>query len=749
MDTTTFKDNAYVKYYLEDKSKYKTASECGFYDPDNDWLVGESGGFLPNINFKFANIHLFTDVRKVFIDTGKYIHAPKDSIPEQNFRIQEEDRRMNGMTMPCKEIDGKMYPLRITGEHYNFLNYGRMLRNYLIKREYKDNYGRTVIKYDVQRKVGFPRFYASHYWWAKAKEFAWNNGFHLIMSKSRRAGWSYYEAIGSGNTVNLIPESTVILAAADKKVLTQGTNPTCGMVRKQLLFYDEHTPFQRGLITTDLENMVLGFKDKQNYNRGYLSSAIAVSFAKDPNVATGKDARYVKIDELTNSPGLSEFLTMTEPTTRVDQFRIGMIIGFGTGGGKATTMKEFEEYFYNPKSFHFMPFENIWDDNARHSVCGYYKPYFECMEGVDKTGNLLTDVNGNTDYYLSLQAVEEERRKEKEDKPIDKYFTYLSQYSIKPSESFSGESSNILASPELIKHYETIKHNPDFKFYKDGFPILEDKKWIFKSNIELLQYTKSDLNNLGVAPHRYIEEFPMDIKQDIHGCVRQFFPPLTLEGEIPDDLFYVVYDPVGINKEEAEIARYHSLNSAYVYMAVNNYGYRYGDLLVASYIGRPELMATSDKIVLSLCKYYNAKVLVEVDRGETIPNFKHWNETKWLIPVPTMSWDTSIKGKQSNEYGLSLANPAVGHKALTMFREWLYTKRGQKETGEFIYNFHYIYDVGLLEAIKKYSSEVNNDRVSAMKLLMFLMKEITMEKRQPKEKKKANPKSFFNRTWYK
>ena len=46
----------FVNYVYEDKSCYKTASSEGYYDPDGDFLVGESGGFLFNINFKFVII---------------------------------------------------------------------------------------------------------------------------------------------------------------------------------------------------------------------------------------------------------------------------------------------------------------------------------------------------------------------------------------------------------------------------------------------------------------------------------------------------------------------------------------------------------------------------------------------------------------------------------------------------------------------------------------------------------------------
>lgn len=737
-------DNEYIKYILEDKSKYQTATEAGFYDPDNDWLIGKSGGFLPNMNFKFANIDKFTLVRNVYEETGKYIHAMRDSLPEKEFRIQEQYRRLNGMTIPDgKLIDGEYYPLRITGALYNFLNYGRIKRNYITDVIKSD---KGLYKPVVTRKDGFPRFYTSHYWWAKAKEFAWFNMYHVLMAKSRRAGWSYYEAVDTANTLNLLPKSLQILAAADKKYLTQGDRPISLMVRNQLEFYDDYTPFKRGMILRDLENMLLGFKDKQGTNRGYLSALMSLSFANDPNVAAGKDARDIKIDELTNSPGLNAFLVMTEPTTRVDQIRTGMITGFGTGGGKATSMVEFERYYYNPNSFNFMPFENIWDDNARHTVCGYYKPYFESMDGIDIfTGIKLTDDNGNTNYEATLKAVELEREKERKNKSLGDFTKYISQYSVKPAESFSGDVSNILASPEMVKHRDQLKVNANEKFYIDGIVVKENKQWQFKSNEWLKLQPEAYLKEHNIGIHPYIETHPFSLKDDLHGCIRMVHPPIEVDGKVPDNLYRIWYDPFGIDKEEAELATRNSLGAFVVYMRVSNLGFGYGDIPVAHYAGRPNTMAELDKYIIGMSYVYNCQILAEIDRGEIIQNARAWNELHKLARQPIMSWDTSSKEKESEKYGISMSNPELSYKALTLFKEWLYTPRAVKENGETVYTFHMIKDLPTIEEFLKFNSTGNFDRISCYKIGMFDLADLRVRDIKIKVKKEHNPDSFLKR----
>ena len=40
----------FLQYINEDKSRYKHAKDAGYDDPDDLFLIGDSGGFLLNIN---------------------------------------------------------------------------------------------------------------------------------------------------------------------------------------------------------------------------------------------------------------------------------------------------------------------------------------------------------------------------------------------------------------------------------------------------------------------------------------------------------------------------------------------------------------------------------------------------------------------------------------------------------------------------------------------------------------------------
>ena len=58
--------------------------------------------------------------------------------------------------------------------------------------------------------------------------------------------------------------------------------------------------------------------------------------------------------------------------------------------------------------------------------------------------------------------------------------------------------------------------------------------------------------------------------------------------------------------------------------------------LVASYYGRPDSLEEADRICYYLAVYYNCigTTCVEVNRGETVKNFRDWRATKYLAKEP-------------------------------------------------------------------------------------------------------------------
>ena len=119
----------FLDYILEDKSRYKKASEAGYVDPHDLFLIGDSGGFLMNINpqIKFVNTHLLTEMADYYRENNEYTSFKPNSIAHTKLRKREQYRRKHGFDAPCLLYpDGTIHNCHITGSHYNFLNYTRM-----------------------------------------------------------------------------------------------------------------------------------------------------------------------------------------------------------------------------------------------------------------------------------------------------------------------------------------------------------------------------------------------------------------------------------------------------------------------------------------------------------------------------------------------------------------------------------------------------------------------------------------------
>ena len=125
------KSYPFLNYIREDKTRYKHAKDVGYDDPDDLFLIGDSGGFLLNINEgdRFVNTHLFTEMADFYKKNKQYTFYKEDSIPHRQLRKREEYRRQHGYTAPCLLRNGVIQNVRITGSHYNFLNYTQILQS--------------------------------------------------------------------------------------------------------------------------------------------------------------------------------------------------------------------------------------------------------------------------------------------------------------------------------------------------------------------------------------------------------------------------------------------------------------------------------------------------------------------------------------------------------------------------------------------------------------------------------------------
>lgn len=741
--------------YIEEPDKeknYKKASDCGWYDPHNNFLIGDSGGFLLNIRpGKFVNTELFNEAARTYQATGKYTQFKVDSIPHRQFRRRECDRRRNGFSAPCwQNPDGSIEDVWITGGHYNFLNYTRMERT--------DESSVIVTEHGATAKkiYSFPSFIDAQFWTWQIIEFCRRNGLHLIIDKTRRGGFSYIMAADSSNEVNLSKHKVVIHVAADNKYLIKQGGLSDFAVNN-LKFFEEKTPFKRGIYSPTTDSFKLGYRMKNGVEAddSWSSSLLSVSANNNPDCAIGKDAVTIKVEELSTMQNFDEFMNVTEPTMTVGTRTTGTLMAWGTA--TAANMQIFEQNFYNPRAFGFMAFENVFDNDARNEVCGFFKSYAWGLEG-EIDGVKGFDENGNSNLRIGLQLAARERiEKKKTAKTFAEYLNYLGQRALFPAESFSSASENIFSSEALNKFEDKLRLDNSYKFYTDG-ELFEDgtKKIYFKSNARIR------IENPDMKTYDYIQGVPRRGNEDPHGCIRVWFAPEYEETYINDRLvrsilpgtYVAVYDPVGIDKDKKEITDRHSHNSIFVIeMPRERNGFK--PKLCAAYYGRTERLEEADEKFYRLCKWYNCigTGLVEINRGETVSNFRKWKATRYLGYEPLYVWDSAVKEKVSTSYGYNIGSGAKKLDGLRLLKEFLYEVIGKNEFGEDIYVFERFLDYQTILELKKFNAEGNFDRISSLILLGIYWKSIDIKgKRELASRKKVtedNDKTdIFNRQWF-
>lgn len=741
--------------YIEEpdkEKKYKKASDCGWYDPHNNFLIGDSGGFLLNIRpGKFVNTELFNEAARTYQATGRYTQFKVDSIPHRQFRRRECDRRRNGFSAPCwQNPDGSIEDVWITGGHYNFLNYTRMERT--------DESSVIITEHGATAKkiYSFPSFIDAQFWTWQIIEFCRRNGLHLIIDKTRRGGFSYIMAADSSNEVNLSKHKVVIHVAADNKYLIKQGGLSDFAVNN-LKFFEEKTPFKRGIYSPTTDSFKLGYRMKNGVEAddSWSSSLLSVSANNNPDCAIGKDAVTIKVEELSTMQNFDEFMNVTEPTMTVGTRTTGTLMAWGTA--TAANMQIFEQNFYNPRAFGFMAFENVFDNDARNEVCGFFKSYAWGLEG-EIDGVKGFDEDGNSNLRIGLKLAARERvEKKKTAKTFAEYLNYLGQRALFPAESFSSASENIFSSEALNKFEDKLRVDNSYKFYTDG-ELFEDgtKKIYFKSNARIR------IENPDMKTYDYIQGVPRRGNEDPHGCIRVWFAPEYEETYIGDRLirsilpgtYVAVYDPVGIDKDKKEITDRHSHNSIFVIeMPRERNGFK--PKLCAAYYGRTERLEEADEKFYRLCKWYNCigTGLVEINRGETVSNFRKWKATKYLGYEPLYVWDSAVKEKVSTSYGYNIGSGPKKLDGLRLLKEFLYEVIGKNEFGEDIYVFERFLDYQTILELKKFNAEGNFDRISSLILLGIYWKSIDIKgKRELASRKKVtedNDKTdIFNRQWF-
>ena len=728
-------DIPFIDYLCEDKSKYSKASEGisyitnkPLYDPDNDFLIGNSGGILMNIDFIVINIERLSKAADTFDEYGTYCDYDPSTPAYESFWQRETSRRKKGVFIKAKlyykdipkffdanttdeERESLLQPLRITGAHYTYLNYGRIERTpndkerARLKREGAEH---------VETVMGFPRYWDGDYWNFKIDEFIANNKFHLTKAKARRKGFSYKRGSQAANTINLFPNVTVTLAADQLAYLTD-KGATTFMAKKCLDHFEEHTFWKRGYISEAIDDILMGYRvsTKGLKNFGWLSNLYSVAIGKNESAAVGKKAIEIDFEEAGKCPNLQKALDVTLSNTESGAISVGTIRVYGTGGTKGANWAAFSKAFYNPKMNKMLCMENVWDINKRHEVCGFFFPQvWDCEPYVER---------GNSIIFTAYAWDKQDKENHFHNNDSETHIIYKAQRANTPAEAFINTTENMFASPELNLHVSDLINDNATRFFQDGWIVVNDLGNSNKAEfIPKAECIKRDIFGKGRF-HEFVNQVPHGSRDDTHGCVRMYYRPFLVNSEVPKDLYFVSVDAYKVDKAQKDVTDKHSLYSAQVWMRSNTITpYPNQKLLVCEYIGRLDTMEQNDIVTMGMCLMYNAECCPEAGTGETVSNFIKYKLRRYLMLDPTNANTRKLTNPNNNDYGIVIGDGDKKYNGLRMLKEFIYEPLSYTADGKPIRRLKSISSVRLLLECQRFTAEGNFDHISAAIVAMYV-----------------------------
>lgn len=440
-----------------------------------------------------------------------------------------------------------------------------------------------------------------------------------------------------------------------------------------------------------------------------------------------------------NCPNLQKALDVTLSNTESGAISVGTIRVYGTGGTKGANWAAFSKAFYNPKMNKMLCMENVWDINKRHEVCGFFFPQvWDCEPYVER---------GNSIIFTAYAWDKQDKENHFHNNDSETHIIYKAQRANTPAEAFINTTENMFASPELNLHVSDLINDNATRFFQDGWIVVNDLGGANRAEfIPRAECIKRDIFGKGKF-HEFVNQVPHGSRDDTHGCVRMYYRPFLVNGEVPKDLYFTVVDAYKVDKAQKDVTDKHSLYSAQVWMRSNTITpYPNQKLLVCEYIGRMDTMEQNDIVAMGMCLLYNAECCPEAGTGETVSNFIKYKLRRYLMLDPTNMNSRKLVNPNNNDYGIVIGDGDKKYNGLRMLKEFIYEPLGYTDEGNPIRRLKFIGSVRLLLECQRFTAEGNFDHISAAIVAMYVFLADSLNtKRLVEGNKEDNSRRIANR----
>ncbi|MBP8762228.1 MAG: hypothetical protein KBH21_00075 [Acetoanaerobium sp.] len=423
---------------------------------------------------------------------------------------------------------------------------------------------------------------------------------------------------------------------------------------------------------------------------------------KNDKIFTGDRFRYGIIEEVGFCDNLKNIFVSCKDAFEVGDDQTGSLVMLGTGGDMEK-IKDSKEMFENPEAFNIFGIPNYWE-KGKNKKCGLMLGANYKKESLKKDGNtiqkeaLIDIIRTRSEQIVSLDVVS--------------YARYLAYNPIYPKELLKPVNKSPLPLVELSAQRESlIEHDAMNLLSVVGSLKYKDSKVIFEPDLErtlepILEWGRDEklTNTVGAW---VIHEMPQSF--------------------IPDDLYYILYDPYRQSGEGT------SLQAIYVY----KYKFKskgndntLEDTIVASYVGRLKNLDDSYEEAIKASYFFNAKVFPEMN----VTGFAEFVDRRGLrdrmmyIPKsvlePIKGSTASSHGRSHYGYGVKV-NYDMNIWSIHRVAEW-FSKAVEVDEKTGIpkrFNYQNVRDLRLLSEASNFNfdNKSDYDAMSALMLLPYLL----------------------------
>lgn len=704
----------------------------------------------------FVNTAEFQPAANHYRKYGRYDDGDPDTYYNDEYWAEEERRCFEGFSA------GGVW---IPGDYYFYLNYcriqlveekGSKANTYKQVHNNKARQARRV----GQRQDDFPAFWDVDYMYYRSVDIATNGidneeydrlpialnipeewrggGHHFVWLKPRGVGASWKGASKPLRNFSFIEDSKSYMIANEKEFLTKdGIWSKFHDLNNWLLAVNPKTRNPNAIGIGKLSEFKAShgemhyrasFKFKNSYGleseEGLMSEIFGVSLQNNWQKARGKRGQLVLWEELGKFPNADKAWEIARESVEEGDINFGTMIGFGTGGTEGSDFEAIKNMFYDPVKYNILCFENIYDEGLEGTYCGFFTPAYMKTAFLDKNGNSMKDLGRA--YY------EKERETAKNSKDATLLPRKMAENPFTPKEAVLETGSNMFLSKTLLEHRDKVEH---LKLYQSFATQGEFEK----IGPDVKFHIKLNATPIHIYPH-------MNKYDDYTGCPLIFHQPYKINGKIPKNLYKLCLDTY--RNDESETSS--SLGSAYIIEQANNFTATGGDIIVASYTGRPHSQEEFNRIVFLMAEYYDAEIAFEADEpGDVVGYAKRHKKLNYLADEFELAFDETLKSSSPGsvrKFSMKMSSGADNRRKKQgdiFIKSWLYQVRKTRADGTEVLNLHTIMDLGLLNELCEYSLDKNCDRVSALRIGMYHQQELMYNEVTPQRQLQDDRRELF------